>query len=97
MATQAGDLFVAIPSHALRRAIRQAAFDADTPIRRIVTDTPIRRIVTDMLIHGLEARGYHVDDELIYREGRKRHAILTDEPTRPAKAAATITREPVQA
>ncbi len=88
MATQAGDLFVAIPSHALRRAIRQAAFDADTPIRRIVTD---------MLIHGLEARGYHVDDELIYREGRKRHAILTDEPTRPAKAAATITREPVQA
>jgi len=73
MATKAGDLYVSIPSHALRRAVRQAAFDADTPIRRLVTD---------MLIAGLSERGYSVDDQLIYREGRKRHAILTGEKAR---------------
>jgi len=49
MSASAGDLFISIPSPALRRILRQMAVD---------TDRPIRFIVTDILLRGLSEQGY---------------------------------------
>ncbi len=79
MPNMKGDLFISIPSPTLRRAVRQAALDADTPVRLLVTD---------ILVRALSERGYDTA-HIGYPQPRKsRDTGKTDAMKTPERASA---------